>query len=85
LATRGYKVLLLTRQQERARQDRAIMLGARGLLTRDTDAAAAHRHRESPSRPAVAGPRRHQAHLHALSRHGGMPLPDAASARCRRH
>lgn len=79
LATRGDKVLLLTRQQERARQDRAIMLGARGLLTRDTDAAQLLTAIEKVHHGQLWLDRDATGRIFdALSRHGAMP--DAAPA-----
>jgi len=81
LATRGDKVLLLTRQQERARQDRAIMLGARGLLTRDTDAAQLLTAIEKVHHGQLWLDRDATGRIFdALSRHGAMPAPDAAPA-----
>lgn len=79
LATRGDKVLLLTRQQERARQDRAIMLGARGLLMRDTDAAQLLTAIEKVHHGQLWLDRDATGRIFdVLSRHGAMP--DAAPA-----
>ncbi|MDC7710540.1 response regulator transcription factor [Vogesella indigofera] len=80
LAARGGKVLLLTRQQERALQDRAIMLGARGLLTRDSDTAQLLTAIEKVHHGQLWLDRDATGRIFgALSRQGGMPLPDAAS------
>ena len=79
LAARGGKVLLLTRQQERALQDRAIMLGARGLLTRDTDEAQLLTAIEKVHQGQLWLDREATGRIFGeLSRHGGMPLPDAS-------
>jgi len=80
LAARGGKVLLLTRQQERALQDRAIMLGARGLLTRDTEAAQLLTAIEKVHQGQLWLDREATGRIFGeLSRHGGMQLPDASS------
>lgn len=81
LATRGDKVLLLTRQQERARQDRAIMLGARGLLTRDADTAQLLTAIEKVHHGQLWLDRDATGRIFdALSRHGTMAAQDATSA-----
>lgn len=79
LAARGGKVLLLTRQQERGLQDRAIMLGARGLLARDTDEAQLLTAIEKVHQGQLWLDREATGRIFGeLSRHGGMPLPDAS-------
>ncbi len=80
LAARGGKVLLLTRRQERALQDRAIMLGARGLLTRDTEAAQLFTAIEKVHHGQLWLDRDATGRIFgALSRHGSVPLTDATA------